>query len=76
MQKSVDCTPPSPTCYYDTIICSKQLLCIIKKIPLKDVIKKRSIFFDEGVNVFILKNCWNRFCVRHLLSAKPLVKSC
>jgi len=38
--------------------------------------KKRSIFFDEeGVNVFILKNRWNRFLVGNLLPAKLLVKS-
>jgi len=33
--------------------------------------KKRSIFFDKGVKVFILKNCWNRFLVRNLLPVKP-----
>jgi len=42
--------------------------------------KKINILFDEeGVKVFILKNCWNRFLVRNLLPAKPaklLVKSC
>jgi len=31
-----------------------------------------NIFLDkEGAKVFILKNCWNRFLVRNLLSAKP-----
>jgi len=30
--------------------------------PVKNVIKKRSIFFDEeDVKVFVLKNCWTRF---------------
>jgi len=42
--------------------------------------KKINIFFDEeGVEVFILKNCWNSCLVRNLLPAKPakrLVKSC
>jgi len=28
--------------------------------PIKNVVKKRSIFFDEGVKAFMLKNCWNR----------------
>jgi len=39
-----------------------------------------NIFFDEeGLKIFILKNCWNRCLVRNLLLAKPakrLVKSC
>jgi len=35
--------------------------------------KKRSTLFDEeGVKVFIVKNCWNRFLVRNLLSVKPV----
>jgi len=25
--------------------------------------------FDEGVKIFILKNCWNRFLVRNVLPA-------
>jgi len=43
--------------------------------PFKNVMKKRSIFFDEGVKVFIWKNCWNRFLAENLLPAKPLAKS-
>jgi len=36
---------------------------------------------NEGVKVFVLKNCWNRFSVRNLLPAiakpaKQLVHSC
>jgi len=48
--------------------------------PIKNLMKKINIFVDEeGVNVFILKNCWNRWLVRNLLPVKPakrLVKPC
>jgi len=36
-------------------------------------------FDEEGVKVFISKNCWNKYLTRNLLSAKPaesFVKSC
>jgi len=70
------------TCHYDTIICVKQLRCIIIKIPnncrqlvvlcpgviqLKRHKEEKYIFDEEGVQVFILKNCWNKFLVRNLL---------
>jgi len=37
------------------------------------------MFGEEGVKVFILKNCWSRLLVRNLLPVKPtkrLVKPC
>jgi len=47
--------------------------------PIENVVKKRSIFFDEGVKVFML-NLLKQALVRILsLSAKPakrLVNSC
>jgi len=33
--------------------------------------KEGEEIFDEGVKVFIFKNCWNKYFTRNLLPAKP-----
>jgi len=42
--------------------------------PIKNVIKKRNILFDEeAAKAIILNNCWNKFLVRNLLPGKILL---
>jgi len=52
---------------------------VVFVLPNKKRQKEGKEFFDEGVKVFISKNCKNKYLARNLLPAKPaerFSKSC